>query len=73
MEIQIKNPEKVLTLKNAFHGPISILHTDEKGIFEPEGETEETFKDEQWREKRLVGKRNNIQELCITIKGVVYL
>lgn len=47
MEIQIKNPEKVLTLKNAFHGPISILHTDEKGIFEPEGETEETFKDEQ--------------------------
>lgn len=47
MEIQIKNPKKVLTWKNAFHGPISILHTDEKGIFELEGETEETFKDEK--------------------------
>lgn len=56
MEILIKNPKNVLTLKNTFHGLTSILYTDEKGIFELEDETEETFKDEKWREKRLVGK-----------------
>ena len=47
MEILIKNPKKLLALKNAFHGLISRLNTDEKGIFELEGNTEETFKNEK--------------------------
>ena len=47
MEILIKNPKNVLTLKNAFHGLTSILYTDEKVIFELEDETEETFKEEK--------------------------
>ena len=36
MEILIKNPKKVLALKNAFDGLISRLNTDEEGIFELE-------------------------------------
>lgn len=64
MEIPIKNPKKLLALKNAFHGLISRLNTDEKGIFELEGNTEETFKNEKWREKNWQEKQNNIQE-CV--------